>query len=218
MPDIDDAQWVKYRRWRALKAFNPLLAAAQEVPRGTEIIKFYEIAGQTIGTDAPIRYLEFGVFEGRTMRQLSRIFANENAEFFGFDSFEGLPEDWEHHVRGRFSTAGALPPIRDKRVRFIKGWFQNTVPGYLAERRGLPAKTTLIHVDADLYSSTLFLLSAMWFEIPEYYFIFDEFHYDEMVALHDFTAAFPVKLEFFAKTAGPMQVFGRLVRTELSLP
>jgi hypothetical protein len=52
---------------------------------------------------------------------------------------------------------------------------------------------------------------------PNYYFIFDKFFIDEVVALQDFVSAFPVKLQFFAKTKGPMQVFGRLTRTELVL-
>jgi hypothetical protein len=218
MPDFDEKQTFKNRRWAALRAFNPLLAPVPEVSNRNDAIELYQFAGETIGKDTAIRYLEFGVYQGRTMRQISGIFSNPESRFTGFDSFEGLPEPWGHFAPGKFSTEGALPPNRDQRVRFVKGWFQNTLPGFLAENRGAQAKTTLVHFDADLYSSTLFLLSALWFDIPEYYFMYDEFHYDEVVALHDFISAFPVKLEFFAKTPGPMQVFGRLVRTEFSLP
>lgn len=72
-----------------------------------------------------------------------------------------------------------------------------------------------MHYDADLYSSTLFVLSTLWHKIPEYYFIFDEFMSEEIVALHDFARAYPIEFEFLCQTnAGgyPTQVFGRLRR------
>ena len=214
---VDSTQVKLYRRYVAFREFEPTLGPAHEIPRDEHVMRLYELAGQRIGRDTPIRYLEFGVATGGTMRLMSAIFSNSESEFIGFDSFEGLPEAWEHHVRGTFSTDGASPRIDDPRIRFVKGWFQNTVPGFLKELRGQPHKTTLVHFDADLYSSTLFLLATLWFDIPEYYFIFDEFHYDEVYSLHDFASAFPVKIEFLGKTIGPMQVFGKLTRTEFSL-
>ena len=53
----------------------------------------FEITRRKIVGLAPL-YLEFGVFEGRSMRWWSRNLSEPGAKLVGFDSFEGLPEDW----------------------------------------------------------------------------------------------------------------------------
>jgi Macrocin-O-methyltransferase (TylF) len=69
----------------------------------------------------------------------------------GFDSFEGLPEDWFGKFRkGRFDTGGKLPKVRSN-VKLHKGWFDETLPKFVAENDGPVA---FLHVDCDLYSST----------------------------------------------------------------
>ena len=55
-----------------------------------------------------------------------------------------------------------------------------------------------MHFDADLYSSTLFLLTTLWHSLPQYHFFFDEFVPDEVVAMRDFLAAYPAEFEFIA--------------------
>jgi hypothetical protein len=217
MPELTETEFKLYRQRAALKSFDPQLQLAREIPRGQPVDLLYEIVSETISRDTCLRYLEFGVYGGHSMRKMCNNFTNTESEFVGFDSFEGLPEDWAHYQRGMFSTEGVEPHNQDTRVQFVKGWFQNTLPGYLANTRGRAAKSTLVHFDADLYSSTLFLLTSLWPEIPEYYFIFDEFYLDEVVALRDFATAFPAKIEFFGRTAGPMQVFGKLTRTPFTL-
>jgi len=179
-----------------------------------EKIELYNIIAGKIGTE-PITYLEFGVHKGWSFRQIVSRFRNREARFFGFDSFEGLPEKWAENMdRGHFSTGGEPPGIADARVRFCKGWFQNTLPEFLA---GHPVRgTVLVHFDADLYSSTLFLMTTLWHYVPEYYFIFDEFIPDEMTAMYDFARSYPVEYEFFACTLNehqrPLQLLGRLRR------
>jgi hypothetical protein len=135
----------------------------------------------------------------------------------GFDSFEGLPEDWVQPwgttPRGTFSMEGRPPALRDARVEFVRGWFQNTLYPFLADLKSAPAGPVLVHYDADIYTSTLFILSTLWNPIPEYYFVFDEFLGEEIIALNDFSSAHPVELEFLCQTnAGgyPNQVFGRM--------
>jgi hypothetical protein len=144
-------------------------------------------------------------------------FSNPASMFFGFDSFEGLPEKWLQLEAGTFSTNGALPDINDSRVRFVKGWFQDSLPKFL-DGRSL-SQPLLVHFDADLYSATLFLLSTLWHHVPEYYFLFDEFVPNEIVALFDFARAYPVDLKFFAATEAerqtPHQVFGHLKKSSV---
>jgi Macrocin-O-methyltransferase (TylF) len=194
--------------------------APQVVLRHAEL---YDYAAAHLGRDSAIDLLEFGVAHGHTMRAFISRFLSPDARFAGFDSFVGLPEPWQMHDRGAFSARGMLPAIDDSRVQFIKGWFQDTVSGFLAARSQWRS-SILVHFDADLYSSTLFLLTTLWHYVPEYYFIMDDFIHDEIIAMHDFSKTYPVEIEFFAQTTGggslpnPDQVFGRIKRTGFRLP
>jgi hypothetical protein len=182
-------------------------------------LKVYDLAAQVIG-DCPLTYLEFGVHRGWSIKQIAQRFPDPGARFIGFDSFEGLPERWSGLPPGHFSTGGTPPPTNDPRVSFVKGWFQDTLPGFAAERRF--TGPTLINFDADLYSSTLFLLTTLWYHIPEYYFLFDEFAQGEVVALYDFSLAYPVDFQFLActlpKPGRPELIFGHLKNSKFRLP
>lgn len=151
-------------------------------------------------------------------------YRHPECRFIGFDSFEGLPESWLMHDKGAFSNQGREPVIGDPRAGFVKGWFQNAAPSALDALRIPSTHQVLVHFDADLYSSTLFLLAMLWPRIGSYYFIFDDFIYDDCVALADFCGAFPVRIEFFIQTQGggagpnPDQVFGRMTRVPFELP
>ena len=41
-----------------------------------------------------ITVLEFGVYQGYSIKKFAEFNTNEDSKFFGFDSFVGLPEDW----------------------------------------------------------------------------------------------------------------------------
>jgi hypothetical protein len=204
-------------------AFDRLYMPRQ-APHGVpnnDLPALYDFTAQKLG-DGPIRYLEFGVAGGRSMSRMVERFSNPDARFFGFDSFQGLPEDWvlpwNTTPRGAFSTGGDLPDIADPRVSFVKGWFQNTLPPFLAAHPLGGGGPVLVHYDADLYSATLFVLATLWQACSEHFFIFDEFMSHEIIALDDFARAFPVKIEFYCQTnAGgyPNQVFGRIRRVPM---
>jgi hypothetical protein len=118
------------------------------------------VVGRSDGADKAIDYLEFGVFEGASIGQWCTLNHNPGSRFFGFDSFEGLPEDWHSGKRrGAFSTGGKLPKIADSRVSFVAGWFQHSMRGFMASYR--PQSQLVIHVDCDLYSSTLYCLTTL---------------------------------------------------------
>jgi hypothetical protein len=111
--------------------------------------------------DAKVLYLEFGVYQGASMRWWSGALRNPDSRLHGFDSFEGLPEAFDDaggkYARGWFSTGGQPPAIDDPRVTFFKGWFNETLPGY-----SLPEHEVLfINIDADLYSSTIYVFRAL---------------------------------------------------------
>jgi hypothetical protein len=124
--------------------------------------------------DEAVLYLEFGVFEGASMRSWSRLLGNERSNLHGFDSFEGLPEGWSlDEGKGHFSRGGEPPRIDDPRVRFFKGWFEDTLPAYEP-----PAHERLVvNVDADLYASAALVLETLEPLIePGAYLYFDEFN------------------------------------------
>jgi hypothetical protein len=143
--------------------------------------------------DGPIDYLEFGVAQGDTIRWWVENNRHPESRFVGFDSFEGLPEQWEHIPKGTYSTFGKIPEVPDPRCSFVKGLFRDTLPGWLIGR-DFPRRTVL-HVDADLYSSTLLvLLQVLPRLVTGDIIIFDEFdtYLHEYRALVDATAAYPL--------------------------
>ena len=214
------------RRFRQVQARKKVCGGPLPEATATDRWQLLELAAAHIGPETQITLLEFGVSKGQSIATMAKRFVNPQSRFVGFDSFEGLPEDWDIGyqtlAKGTFSTGGALPRLADKRVSFVRGWFQNTVSDFLKEFRTDDAGTILIHYDADLYSSTLFLLTAIWHFVPTYYFIMDDFSHDEMIALHDFASSYPVTIEWLAKRLNPrnipVQMFGKMQRTEFRLP
>lgn len=140
---------------------------------------------------APMTYLEFGVATGTTIKWWATTNKNPVSSFVGFDTFTGLPEAWAMMPKGGFSTGGKLPDIDDGRVRFVAGMFQQTLLNEIKPVSAFHGRT-VIHLDADLYSSTLFVLMALDHLLkPGDILIFDEFAYvsDEFRAFHDYKTA-----------------------------
>ena len=163
-----------------------------------------------------VDYLEFGVFHGASIRQWASLNQHKESRFFGFDSFEGLPEDWRKgQEKGHFAVGGAAPQINDPRVRFIKGWFEETIPLFV---RNFAAKNRLVlHFDADLYGSTMLpLIHFTPFMREGTLLIFDEF-YDrdhEFKAFMDWQRIY--KKNF--RIAAQMERYGRICAELLSSP
>jgi O-methyltransferase len=131
-----------------------------------------------------IDYLEFGVYRGESINCWVKLNKNANSRFFGFDSFEGLPEDWRGgQQKGHFNVGGEIPRIDDRRVQFVRGWFGSTVPEFA--RCFAPRNRMVIHLDADLYSSTMLALMQLGpFMAKGTLLMFDEFYDRE----HEFRA------------------------------
>lgn len=143
--------------------------------------------------------MEFGVYKGYSIKKFSEFNTNENSKFFGFDSFVGLPEDWASaYNKGIFNVDGRLPKVTDKRIRFVKGWFQNTLHSFI-ELNKIDGNL-FVHYDADVFSASLFaLLEVDKLKIP-YHAVFDEFTGHETRALHRYMQISGAEIELIAST------------------
>ena len=162
------------------------------IPTFEHLEDFYRyVHGEVCGGTA-IDFLEFGVCGGRSIRFWSQMNLDPQSRFIGFDSFEGLPEDWSrNYPKGALSTGGAVPEIGDERVSFVKGWFQDTLPGFL--NGFAPRSRLVVHSDSDLYSSTLFtLVSLHMLLVTRAVVILDDFSMATHVfrAFADYSSAF----------------------------
>ena len=105
--------------------------------------------------------LEFGVFSGTTINAIAE--ARPDLQFHGFDSFEGLPEDWDMGQKNvskeAFDCQGSVPMV-EANVKLWKGWFDKTIPEFLDSEYN---KTDIgyLHVDCDIYSSTVTILDSL---------------------------------------------------------
>lgn len=93
---------------------------------------------------------EFGVFSGGSLRQIRNY---RKPPVFGFDSWQGLPEEWAiaegvKHEAGHFACQ--KPGDFADGVTLVEGWFSETIPQWLAENHG---PVQLLHIDCDLYGS-----------------------------------------------------------------
>jgi O-methyltransferase len=133
---------------------------------------------------APMDFLEFGVFEGASLKEWTGLHKNPQSRFFGFDSFEGLPEDWGRNLKAAaFSLGGQIPALGDPRIQLVKGWFQDSLPPFLGGFT--PQGQLALHIDSDLHSSAIYVLTRMDHLIGSgTVIIFDEF----ASALHEFRA------------------------------
>ena len=123
-------------------------------------------------------FLEFGVFSGRTINQTAKKFPDKT--IYGFDSFEGLPEDWHLNNKQKaerpkgFFAVKELPEVEEN-VTLIKGFFDTSLPKWLESNT--PDPIAFLHIDCDLYSSTktVFNLLNNYIE-PGAIIVFDDFY------------------------------------------
>ena len=136
---------------------------------------------QILTEGVPGDLIETGVWRGGAtifMRGILQAYGDSVRQVWVADSFEGLPEpDAErfpkeatfHHgkimqrlyknmaatleeVRANFAAYGLL----DERVRFLKGWFKDTLPTAPVDR------LALIRLDGDYYDSTMDALNSLY--------------------------------------------------------
>jgi hypothetical protein len=131
--------------------------------------------------------LEFGVASGRTLAQISA--GVNGAKVYGFDGFKGLPENWKFgRGQGAFARTD-LPPV-PANAELVIGWFADTLPGFVAQHQD---PVSFLHVDCDLYSSTVDILTNLRPHIaPGTVIVFNEYYnypgwqQHEIKAWHEF--------------------------------
>ena len=149
-------------------------------------------------TNKKIVYLEFGVAGGSSFNKFLTLNTNVESKFYGFDTFEGLPEDWGGFYK-KGDMSHDIPGLDDNRAIYIKGLFQESLVPFLEEKGGIvnEAEIRIIHLDADLYSSTIFSLSILYPYLKKGDILFfDEYSVPmhEFKALKEFTENFYVKV------------------------
>jgi hypothetical protein len=110
-------------------------------------------------------YLEFGVYQGNSLLEVHRVTEEEGlpgVRIFGFDSFEGLPQEAEEEgvwsagqyrsdlafTRQRLTEGG----VDWSRTTLVPGFFCDTLTPTLVAEHSL-SRVGVIMIDCDLYSS-----------------------------------------------------------------
>lgn len=143
-----------------------------------------------------IDYFEFGVCGGHSFRWWLEHNTNPDSKFYGFDTFEGLPEAYGPFAKGTMAVALENLNINDSRANFYKGLFQDTLVPFLDGYKN--GRRKLIHMDADIFSATIFTFSQMYrFLNDGDIILFDEFAVPthEFMAFKIFTESFYVNYE-----------------------
>jgi hypothetical protein len=157
--------------------------------------------------------LEFGVFSGGTIRHIAR--RKPGIAIHGFDSFEGLPEAWAGFNLGQraFSRTGRLPRV-PANVVLHKGLFKDTMSEWL---RVNPGPVAFIHIDCDLYSSTVDIFANLAERVGagtvivfDEYFNYPGWERHEFKAWQEFVASLGIEYEYLGYAR--QQVCVRIVR------
>ena len=175
-------------------------------------VDLYDYLNTHVLDHQPICYLEFGVFKGETIKYWSEINDRAESRFHGFDTFTGVPVIWESFTdvtpMSDFDVNGKMPTIEDGRVSFSKGFFQETLPGFLETfETSLPL---VIHNDSDIYSSTMYMLTRCNdILVPGTIIIFDEFSsmLHEFRALEDYCESYMRTYEVLGATNWPRSYY-----------
>lgn len=136
----EEQTFAEMTSWEYLKTLD--LQSATLVGSNTKTI---DIAFKEAKLDGLV--LEFGVYNGKSIRYIASL---TDSKVHGFDSFEGIPENWNTEPSGSYSANGQLPTVPNN-VILYQGWFDQTIPPFKKQNTD-PIR--FINIDCDLYSST----------------------------------------------------------------
>ncbi len=154
---------------------------------------------------------EFGVAGGRSINYLAGKMPDRI--LYGFDSFEGLPEDWRDGMpRGAYRQA-KLPHVASN-VRLIKGLFDVSLPTFLDEQK---ENALFLHIDCDLYPSTRTVFELIGQRIRngtilcfDEYFNYPGWQDGEYKAFMEFISASDMNFEFLGFCSAGTQLALRI--------
>jgi hypothetical protein len=166
---VDWASTAYHGRWSYANRWHPHTAMLQHALDETvayieenmpdalvkrDAAEVLDSAGRHVTTDG--LFLEFGVRTGTTINQIAR--RHPRRTIHGFDSFEGLPEDWSGWMMeaGAFAREGV--PTVAPNVELHVGWFDETLPAFLRDH---PGPAAFVHIDSDIYSSARTVLQHL---------------------------------------------------------
>lgn len=181
---LNAAYMSKLSKWRTATTVNGYNDWYQPAWDYNRRVRLYEaVSRQERLEDTAIDYFEFGVSSGFSFKWWLAYNTNGHSRFFGFDTFEGLPEAFGPFAKGAMAATLDSLGIQDPRASFYKGLFQDTLVPFLEQYSSDRRK--LIHLDADIFSATLFSLSQLYrFLRDGDIILFDEF----AVPKHEFMA------------------------------
>ena len=145
--------------------------------------------------------LEFGVRAGESITHISNKLKDKTIH--GFDSFEGLPEDWEgfEFLKSDFTQNGIMPTVPGN-VILHKGWFDKTIPEYNKKNDN---DISFINLDCDIYSSTKTVLDELGNKITtgtiiliDDFFNYRNWKQHQYKAFQEFVEKNNVKFEYLA--------------------
>jgi len=164
---------------------------------------------------------EFGVFHGKSIRLIASMVSDDEIVVDGFDTFDGIPEDWGNYAAGSYTAASEVPVV-PKNVRFHVGLFADTLPGYvasLAPAEKLPVR--FVNVDCDLYGGTVDILKYLAPRIgPGTVIVFDEYlmnstwREDEHLAWKEACEEFGWEYEYLSFSLFSKQVVVRVTESD----
>ena len=150
---------------------------------------------------------ELWVYKWTTVNYIAEKF---DGTVYGFDSFEWLPEDWWWKFKKWSFSLKKLPLCRDN-VILKKWYFNKSLPELVKEHKN--EKIGFLHIDCDLYSSTLCAFTELDPLIKEWTIVvFDEYRgypwwkEGEHKALLDYAEKYWRKFKYVAYNSNYQQV------------
>ena len=142
-------------------------------------------------------FLEFGVSIGETTKFIAKKINPKILH--GFDSFDGLPENWFYLEQKAFSTNGKIPNL-PRNVKIHKGLFKETLKDFEINQ-----PISFLHIDCDLYSSTKTIFEYVGKNlVKDSIIVFDEYmnhpywQEHEFMAFQEFVKENNVKYDYLA--------------------
>lgn len=157
---------------------------------------------------------EFGVWKGDSIKELAKLLPWKT--IYGFDSFYGLKEDWGgfEFPKGTFNLNGEVPEIENKNVVLVAGYFDESLPKWLEENKGL---FSFIYIDSDTYEAANTILENIGpsrivkgtIILFDEYFGYNNWRQHEFKAWQEFVQKYNISYEY--KAINDTQVLVKVV-------